>query len=172
MAAPNFNYENRCIYVSDEDYEYNNIPNCSELIRNGHNYTCLDGYNFNFFDIVLTSGYYEGGCIDYVQRDKDISYWLGYSDYYDTKKQVIADLCSEFNLTKYRANKLCSKLSDFADFGDWYDNMIENVTEYLAEQEEIQVNKAIDQIKKEYGFIELATAWRASNGETGYRIIN
>lgn len=65
MAAANFNYINRCIYVSDEDYKYNNIPNCSEWIRNGHNNTSygrtiIDGYDFDFFDIVLTSGYYIG----------------------------------------------------------------------------------------------------------------
>lgn len=68
MGTSNFAYENRCVVVTDEDFEFDNIPERGECISNYYfrnnfpTYT-LTGYSdlFKFHDIVISAGYYEGG---------------------------------------------------------------------------------------------------------------
>ena len=74
MATHNFAYENRLIYVEDEDYESGNVPEHKEYVQGcNRNYPSyyLDEYraSFHTLDIVITSAYYSGGCIDYIQDD-------------------------------------------------------------------------------------------------------
>lgn len=82
MATHNFAYENRLIHVEDEDYESGNVPEHKEYVQ-GCNRNYLDEYRASFYtlDIVITSAYYSGGCIDYIQDDSylnNITFCDGY----------------------------------------------------------------------------------------------
>lgn len=80
MATNNFYYENRCIVVLDEDYEAGNHPETGEIHpssdRNFSRYY-LEQYRnrFNFWDVVITGGYYQHGCIDYIENDNYAEIW-------------------------------------------------------------------------------------------------
>ena len=73
----NFYFENRCVVVTDEDYENGNYPEYEKkpidpYSRNYPQYPLID-YNdgLNCYRIVLTAGYYEAACIDYVEIECD-----------------------------------------------------------------------------------------------------
>jgi hypothetical protein len=78
----NFYYENVCLYVSDEDYEMGNYPEYDKSpINDNRNFPQypLSDYNdgLECFSIVLTPGYYEGACIDFVELDDDMWSMVG-----------------------------------------------------------------------------------------------
>ena len=81
MATGNFAYENRCIVVTDEDYADGNLPPMGEWEENtSRNYPSrllAVSDDFQFWNIVITSGYYSGACIDYKENDATIEDWLG-----------------------------------------------------------------------------------------------
>ena len=76
MGANNFNYENRCIVVTDEDYEDGNVPSTEDNLQNGRNYYQVEVVDRPFQELlkhtvlVLTAGYYSGACLDYIQSDE------------------------------------------------------------------------------------------------------
>ena len=87
MATNNFAYENRCIVVTNEDYEMGNMPSMEESIdvnRSYPSYRLAVGEDFKFWDIIITSGYYADACIDYTEKDLDVEYWLGGTQYYNS----------------------------------------------------------------------------------------
>lgn len=175
MGARNFMYENRCVVVSNDDYDLGNLPKLGNWINNNRNYPSrlLEKYNdFRFYNIVLTCGYYEGGCIDFIEKSDvyDIEDWLGQSRYYLTKQDFIKECCYEFDLTTYRVNKLCGCVKDFDnDLEVWLENAYAKITEYIKECEIKQCDKIIDQIKAEYGYEEYGCVATFSNGEGVYK---
>lgn len=75
----NFYYENVCLLVTDEDYETGNYPAYEDRPINGNNnfpqYPLVDwNDDLCFWQIVMTPGYYEHACIDYVEVDCDDIY--------------------------------------------------------------------------------------------------
>lgn len=174
MGTSNFAYENRCVVVTNDDYEFGNLPKLGNWVNSNRNYPSriLEEYDFfKFYQIVLTSGYYEDACIDFVEKNDvgDIEDWLGYCLYNLNKKDFIKECCDEFGLTKYRINKLCGTIKDCGgDLDCWLSNAVEKITEYLKEIEANECNKVIDQIKKDYGYEEICCIGRFSNGECVY----
>lgn len=174
MATGNFSFENRCVVVTDEDYEFDNIPSLGNRVNDNRNYPSriLKDYDFfRFYQIVLTSAYYEGACIDFVEKRDvyDIEDWLGQSQYYLYKNDFIKECCAEFGLSKYRINKLCGTIKDCGgDLECWLSNAVEKITDYLKECEAKECNKIIDQIKEDYGYVEVCCVGRFSNGECLY----
>lgn len=55
---------------------------------------------------------------------------------------------------------------------DYLDMALEKATEYLKDKEEIEVNKIIDNTKREYGYQELRKIATLSNGEAIYKPID
>lgn len=174
MATGNFSFENRCVVVTDEDYEFDNIPSLGNRVNDSRNYPSriLKDYDFfRFYQIVLTSAYYEGACIDFFEKRDvyDIEDWLGQSQYYLYKNDFIKECCAEFGLSKYRINKLCGTIKDCGgDLECWLSNAVEKITDYLKECEAKECNKIIDQIKEDYGYVEVRCVGRFSNGECLY----
>lgn len=174
MATGNFSFENRCVVVTDDDYEFGNIPSLGNRVNDSRNYPSriLKDYDFfRFYQIVLTSAYYEGACIDFVEKRDvyNIEDWLGQSQYYLYKNDFIKECCAEFGLSKYRINKLCGTIKSFNnDLECWLENAYEKITDYLKEQEAKECNKVIDQIKEDYGYEEVCCVGRFSNGECLY----
>ena len=78
-GTSNFYYENRCVVVTDEDYESGNVPETEKRPvndnRNFPQYPLVD-YNddLKFHSIVLTPGYYQAACLDFVEVDNDSIY--------------------------------------------------------------------------------------------------
>ena len=72
MATGNFAYENRCIVVTDNDYEDGNIPPLGDWEKNtSRSYPSrllAVSDDFKFWNIVITTGYYSGACIDYKEN--------------------------------------------------------------------------------------------------------
>lgn len=174
MSTPNFAYEHRCIVITDDDLEFGNLPE-TEPIAQG--FTCyplsLIPTSFNFYNVVLTSGYYEAACIDYEEKDGDYKELLGFSWYYEpeSKKEVFEDLIDlGFKISRYMFNKLCKdiKRANFKYDYDYFYKIFEAVGEYLMEIEEVEVNKYLDKLMADYGYDEYVCTARFSNGEAWY----
>lgn len=174
MGASNFSFDNRCIVVTNDDFEMGNVPSLTEKSDRDRNYpsTILTkSEQFKFWDIVLTYGYYEHACIDYRDNEVTCEDWLGAWYYYSTQSEIFEFMLKEFgkdyNLTLYRVRKVCGTMGKLS-LEEYYYRAVERLTEYLRGIEEEQVNKVLDTIKKEYGYDEVAVSCRFSNGETWY----
>ena len=171
MATNNFAYENRCIVVTNEDYEMGNMPSMEESIdvnRSYPSYRLAVGEDFKFWDIIITSGYYADACIDYTEKNLDVEYWLGGTQYYNSKTEFFRECKAAFGLTEYRLRKVCGNIGDM-DIEDYLEQAYEKLTNYLREKEEIKVNDCLDRIKQAYGYEEYKTEGIMSNGEAIYR---
>ena len=172
MATSNFAYNNRCIVVTNDDYELDNIPLLGESVK-GYNRNYPSTYlaisdDFDFWDIVLTIGYYEGACIDYTESDRDAEYFIGATMYYNTKKEFFEECKGTFHITEYRLRKVCGNIGKLNTFDEWIESAYEKLTDYLREREEANVNKCLDQIKQAYGYEEVKRVATMSNGCTIY----
>lgn len=178
MGTPNFAYKNRCIVVSNEDLECGNYPELEDKNVGGRSYpSYIIPTDFNFFDVIFTYGYYEAACIDYQEKDdREWEQLLGYSygSCPTTKAEFFNDISYWFKVSKYRLRELCKdiKRANFKEDWEYTDALCEVVGEYLAEQEEAEVNKYLDEMIEAYGFEEYYCVARASNGEAFYRRVN
>ena len=170
MATGNFCYENRCVVVTNDDYEIGNIPEMGECVDNSRNYPSYLIEEFEFWVVVLTVGYYEGACIDYIEHHKHSPYDVvqGYIGYPSTKKEVFKECKEAFGLSRRKMQAICGNVGDM-DIDDYVENATEKVGEYLAKKEEKEVNEYIDKLKEEYGYEEVCRFATFSNGETIYQ---
>ena len=109
MATGNFAYENRCIVVTDEDYAEGNLPPMGEREGDSRNYPSrllAVSDDFQFWNIVITTGYYSGACIDYKENDATIEGWLGPTFYYETQKGFFNECHNEFGISYYQLKKV------------------------------------------------------------------
>ena len=173
MATSNFAYDNRCIVVTNDDFEMDNLPPMGKWLNNDFNYPSrilAISDDFDFWDIVMTSGYYEAACIDYIESERDVEDFLGSTCYFDTKEEFFKECKNEFGLSDYRMRKICGNMGKMP-LEDHLEQSYERLTNYLPEQQETNANKSPDNIKHLYGYEEYVLDWRASNGEAGYRKI-
>ena len=172
MATGNFAYENRCIVVTDNDYENGNIPPLGDWEENtSRSYPSrllAVSDDFKFWNIVITTGYYSGACIDYKENDATIEDWLGATFYYATQKDFFNECHNEFGISYYRLKKVCGKVGAM-DIDTYLENAYDKLTAYLREKEETKVNAYLDGVKKLYLYDEVTCIGRASNGEAFYK---
>lgn len=179
MATSNFSYENRCIVVENEDFEFGNVPEHNEYDKNSsrcYPSSILDESDFDFWNVVLTSGYYSDACIDYKQRLDEygqdmVTSRMRYCWSYDSVKQLINDFVDEFKLSVYRVRKLIGKLSECVDLEHFCERAFCRVHEYLSKIEEIKVNEFLDELKQRFDYAEYEVYAQFSNGETLYQRI-
>ena len=178
MGASNFDFENRCIVVTNEDIEMGNVPSLTDGYNGNGPYPTTEltiSNDFRFLDIVLNYGYYEHACIDYIDNGTTCEDWLGDWDYYSTQKELFEFMLNEFKsdykLTSYRLRKICGNKCNLS-MEQYYNVAVTRLTEYLREIEEEQVNIVLDTIKNNYGYDEVAISCRFSNGETWYEKIS
>lgn len=176
MGTSNFCYKNRCVVVTDEDYEDGNVPAHNTYdkssLRSFPSYF-LDDSNFEFWDVVLTAGYYDAACIDYKPKLDEygqdmVTRRMRYAHWYSSVTELIEDFVDEFKISRYRVRKLIGKLSECKDLERFCERAFDRVHEYLSELEEDKVNEFIDQIKEEYGYSEYEVSGIFSNGEAVY----
>lgn len=172
MATGNFCYENRCVVVTNDDYEIGNLPEMGECVDNSRNYPSYLIEEFEFWVVVLTAGYYEGACIDYIKHHKRSPYDVvqGYIGYPSTKKELFKECKEAFGLSRRKMQAICGNVGDM-DIDDYVEKASEKVGEYLAEKEEAKVNKFIDGLKQLHGYEEVCRVTTFSNSETIYRKI-
>lgn len=170
MATGNFCYEHRCVVVTDGDYEMDNLPEMGECVDNSRNYPSYLIEEFEFWDVVLTAGYYEGACIDYIEHHKHSPYDVAqsYIGYPCSKKELFEECKRVFGFSRRKMQAICGNVGNM-DIDDYVEAATEKVGEYLAEKEEKEVNEYIDNLKKEYGYEEVCRVATFSNGETIYR---
>lgn len=168
MGTCNFYYLNRCVVVENDDIECDNYPIISnEPCRWDRNYPSYwlkqFQYDFTFWDVVMTYGYYEHACIDYMPKEKEIYDFVD-PYYYATKKDLFNAICEAFDISRYKLNKIFGKLGN-KGIEDYFDAKCDELLEYLVDKEEKEVNKIIDNIKEVYGYKEYRTIGCFSNGE-------
>lgn len=176
MATGNFAYTNRCVYVSDDDYECGNMPKLGSWLtppRHSFNSYKLEDYNedLQFYQIIYTSGYYEGGCIDYETTERSLDEYIGNCHYINTCKDFFHEVKQYFDIQNSKLQRICKRLKDFENFESWLNHAYNAVESYLVEQEERICNERIDTIKEDFGYIELQTSAHFSNGEVCYNQI-
>lgn len=176
MGAANFCFDNRCVVVTDEDYEDGNYPKLGDWLpgsRRSYDSRKLDGYSFRFWEVVLTSAYYSGGCIDYVEKEND---GRSINDcfrphIYENVAEFCRDLHQEFSdlISKSRIRKIFSGIKKTGWSVDRFiEERYDDFVQVIEEIERPKVNAAIDKIKEDYGYDEYAVSVRFSNGETWY----
>lgn len=187
MGTSNFKYDNRCIVVTNEDYEDDNRPSLGECVDHDRNYPSYEvvfrneemrkkAESLNFLLVVFTSGYYEGGCIDFCANELDITDVFGYRLYceIETKKELIEETLNHFggylNITRKEVDKAIGKVKGKA-LDDWYEDALSNIYELILSKEEKIANELCDYIKNEYGYEEYGCIGHFSNGEGLYQKI-
>lgn len=173
MATGNFYFKNRCIVVTNDDYEFDNLPKLGSYVSryslHSHDARLLEhDENFDYFDIVLVNGYYQDACIDYRETDFTITDLIGSSYYYLYCNEVFAETQKQIKISNYRLRKCFGRLKDFDTFEHYFNAGIENLDEWLKNEEEKCVNKYLDKLKKEHGYEEYGVSAVFSNGETIY----
>lgn len=170
MATNNFNYEHRCVVVTDDDYEMGNYPEYEKKHNVGdRNYPSYIICEFTFWDVVLTVGYYEAACIDYTEHvGKDIDdILLERIGEPSTQKELFDNLNKAFKLSHHKLREICGNMGDM-DAQDYIDKALWEVGEYLAKLEEEKVNAYIDELKEQYCLDEYTCIGVAGNGEAFY----
>ena len=170
MATGNFCYENRCVVVSELDFEIDNVPERLECVDNNNSFPSWLIKEFEYWEVVITSGYYEGACIDYKEHHSRSAYDVvqGYIGYPWTRKELFKLCKEEFGISDYRMRKICGNVGGM-DSDEYVRVSTEKVGEYLAEKERKEVEKYIDGLKQMYGYEEYTCIGRASNGEAFYQ---
>lgn len=170
MSTNNFAFENRCVVVEDDDYEFGNVPEHREYVQGSNrNYPSyyLDEYRYRFYtlDIVLTSAYYSGGCIDYLQNDSYLDNFFAYENEVEyIAYEIIADF-KAYKFSKRELRKLVKQAHN-APSGDY--KPFDALFEFLFELEKVDADKVLDQIKADYGYTEVCKIGSFSNGEALY----
>lgn len=175
MSTSNFCYDNRCVVVTNDDYECGNYPELGdyrhESLRSYPSHK-LNGFDFTFWELVYTSGYYEHACIDYVPKPDSRSIYDFFSpSRYSSVKEFCDDLVCTFAgiVSKTKIRTLFSGLRHSGQ--EIYDFLVakfEVFVEYAADVERPKVDAAIDKIKTDYGYEEYGVCARFSNSETWY----
>lgn len=196
MGAKNFMYKNRCVVVTNEDYECGNYPKLGDWVNNNRSYPSREIIHSEAFstkeyaksikpiqlhNIVMTSGYYEHACIDFIRNEeKSAIDCIGWSCYYDFNsiEEIIEPITNDYNITAEEIKTLIQKRMDVMGitaetdedtFQSFYEYLMDDIDEKIVENEEIHCNKIIDLIKKEYGYEEYGCVAVASNGEGFYQ---
>ena len=201
MGARNFVYQNRCVVITDDDYEFDNIPNLGDYANISRSYpsriveiedlefTKVKEYrttikSIRLHNIVVTSGYYEHACLDFLRNEDNSSIdYVGWTCYYDfdTIEEIIEPITSNFNITaeeikaliKHRMDAMhITAETDEKEFQSFYEYLMDDIDEKIIENEKIICNKIIDFIKEHYEYEEYGCVAVASNGEGFYQKVN
>lgn len=175
MGTSNFCFDNRCVVVTDDDFQCGNYPQLDEYrhesLRSFPSHK-LAGYDFTFWDIVFTSGYYSHACIDYVEKPDSRSVY----DYFNTVsyssvREFCEDVHREFRniVSRTRIRRIFSGFRRSGkELYDFLEDKFDEFVGYAATIERKKVDAAIDKIKADYGYEEYSVCARFNNGETWY----
>lgn len=172
-GTSNFYIDNRCLVVTDKDFEDGNVPE----LKFEQDYALIteDEAKFKLWDVIYRTGYYHDGHIDYVRNCYE--YWLkylvdelGYDEYdnlFNDEEKFKEELFKNYDITESEYNKV----KDTLDFSNYDESTLlaERLDEYLAEKEKSEVDKYLDKLKEEYGYEEIYQEGTLSDGTGIYR---
>ena len=189
----NFYIRNRCVVVTDEDYEDGNVPETHGSWDNDRNFSSSiinDDFLYGFV-VILTAGYYSGANIDY-DRKEDVSVDISnYSPTFEGLSDLYHDL--DYITTDAFGGEVESLILELKELLDTYEYLedddkesLENMQQLFKDiykklkdsyekgegEEESKVNEYIDKLKEDYGYEEYSVSARFSNGETMYSKID
>src|SRR5574344_1091616 len=72
MSTPNFSFSNRCVLITNDDYECGNCPETTDEEIGSRSYPswvvdCEENDKMKFWRVVITAGYYADQCLDFVE---------------------------------------------------------------------------------------------------------
>lgn len=173
MATSNFKYENRCVVVTEDDFEMGNLPDIvkgsSDYDRSYPRQRLAVGGDFLFWNVVITGGYYQHACIDYVESGCGVEEYIGSVWGMESQKAFFDAVRQEFHISRYRLRKLCGNVGK-SDLDGYLEQAAEKVTSFLAEKERAKVEACLDGLKRLYGYEELTCVGTFSNGEAVYEL--
>ena len=164
--------------VDNDDYEFGNVPEHKEYVKGSNrNYPSyyLDEYRNRFYtlDIVMTSAYYSGACIDYTPDESYLD------DIYECRNivsngdadDIFDDIYDDFKAYKPKKRDLRKLVKDAynAECGNY--KPFEVLFEFLFALEKVEADKILDQIKDDYGYTEVRKIANFCNGEALYETI-
>ena len=167
---------NRCVVVTNDDYEMEHYPARGRWRDGDRNYPsveleCSEDAGLSLIKVVLTSGYYCDACIDYIQakhvKEKLASpyFYTGYN-----RKEMIDELQYFFPCLSARTINKC--LKGCRKDSDEYEIQLEKAFEVLenevVKRESAIADAIVDDIKKRYGYREYTCVDVFSNGEAIY----
>lgn len=157
MSTANFDFHHRCIVVTDDDYEYGNIPELRD--------------DFKFWEIKLNGGYYADACITAMPKNENIYDICGYVYGYDitTQKELFQIAAEELGISSYKCRKICGNVNGL-EIEEYIEQAQAALIEFAADQELQKVDQYLNSIKTSYGYTELKLAGRFSNGSAVYEI--
>ena len=178
MSAPNFSFQNRCVLITNADYEEGNIPELGTWDDGDRSYPAreiAESSDLKTVKVVITSGYYSDACLDYIKTGKDLLDFINY-DYYlsdYTRKELVNEIQYFFPWVSTRLiNKVfkgCDRRKE--DNLQRIQDAVYHMNEIIEEQESKMADKMIDRIKKKYCYRELCCKGIFSNGEAIYDFI-
>lgn len=186
MSTPNFYYKNRCVVVTDDDMEEDNVPQTKwkACDRNYPQSIVVSDEYINDFgdlylhDITLNAGYFTAACIDYQEKDEpreEVGHYFMAPWRYETAKEFIADaremLPESLRPSRYRLRRIMGPRCG-RDMEEYIDGCMDRLTDYIAEREREKCEKIVTYLRDKYGYSEYRCAWIASNGEAGYTKIH
>ena len=183
MSTPNFSYQNRCVLVTNNDYELGNIPETSTVKNLGNRYYSSVKVDDDQYPqatpiahtIVITSGYYSDSCLDFIEKpdftvEDYLCRWL-YQ--FDSVEDFISELKENIGsvLSTYRIRQLLGKRGD-TDLETHLRRGVDRINEYLTDRDKDLCNEIVDHLKDAYGYRELVCTAVFSNGEAMYDFLD
>ena len=178
MSTPNFSYKNRCVLITNDDYEVGNVPEMASRACNSNRY--YPSYEVDEDEypqktpvahkIVITPGYYGDACLDFIPNEQfDLrGEFCCCLHRYDNVSEFIEDVQYYFpSISAYRIRKCLGKLGN-KDFREYLSDGIYALEEWYENNEQKLCNDIINHIKECYGYKELVCTAVFSNGEAMY----
>lgn len=179
MSAPNFSFQNRCVLITEEDYDEGNVPKLGTWDDGDRYYPAseiAESSDLKTVKVVITTGYYRDACLDYIKTGKNLLDYINYdyclSDY--TRKELVNEIQYFFPWLSTRLiNKVfkgCDRRKE--DNLQRIQDAVYRMNEIILEKESEMADKMINRIMKQYGYRELCCKGVFSNGEAIYDFIN
>lgn len=157
--------ENRCVLVSTNDLDSNNVPALGALSKISKAYPYPPSFNlkeyegkFISLDVVYTPVYADKGVIDYTSKPAkeldDVVYYLS-SDIRTPKQieQLADNLCKDYPSSRLDKQELIPLLDAIAKTDDR--KAVVALNKYVSDAEQKVANEVVDNIKRQYGYKEL-----------------
>lgn len=176
MSTPNFSYEKRCVLVTNDDYEIGNVPETASRSCNDDRY--YPSYEVEATEypqrkpiahkIVITPGYYEDACLDYISNGFDIHNDINGCYRFDTIQEFIEEVQYFYpTISAYRIRKCLGKMGDQGR-EEYFHKGLDRIAEWIEETDTQLCEEIIDHLAERYGYRELECTARFSNGEAIY----
>ena len=178
MSCPNFSFQNRCVLITDDDYEMGNYPEIGSWNDGDRNYPSTEiaeSKDFKLVKVVITAGNYSDACLDYITTGKNIFDFLNYTNYLSgyNRQELIDEIQYFFPYASTRlinrTLKGCNKNRE--DYECKLEKALDDLNDKLLDIESKKADKMINRIKKAYGYRELRCDGVFSNGEAIYSFI-